>query len=622
MYHIKAYLRRNVILRYASILLIATFLLLLAIQYILQQTYTEELENNILQSEKKSMENMAMNLDAQMKPYMNVLYDTATAPELLLYLKEIKEGEPLSSKSRMQVQSFLKTKVMYTNKVLVLRVVGESGECIEYDKMGWASNQIKDNFWHEDIMDLYHRVKNTGTVQVSYGEDREYYAMLVHIGIPLVGDHLGKENVFSIVEATLNLDFLYDFFSKSSNDYVENYLVDQNGKILMCRNQSQMGMAFQDIVPKEEFIQLEKTVNRLGWKLYSEIDQTALLQSSSRLTNKVSLIYIVLIVFITVFAIILFRYITDPLRMLAGAMKDIGEGNLGIRMKVKGQDEVWQVVEKFNVMMEKLENYYEVNKQQYQSMLDMQKRKQEAEFEVLESYINSHFIFNTLNVINYQVLEAGNQKASRMIKGLANIMRYAFNSRLQYIYLYQEMLWVEQYLFLQSECTGEKLEFEVLMDEKISECAFRKMILQPFVENSIVHGLKNKKNGRILVQAKGISKGDSEAQMSSEKAEPARQSTEIDQVYILIEDNGCGISAEKQKNILYFLEKPDTMTTEGIGIVNVVTRLRHYFGESVRFRIQSAEGEGTRIEIVIPFMKLQKEGTGVVPVSKREEREI
>ncbi len=524
---IKSCLKAHVIFRYASFLLIETIALLTLIQYTLKQSYKEELKNNILQSERKSMENMALNLDAQMKPYLNILYDTATSPELLLYLEEMGEGEPLSSRNRMEIQNFLKRKVMYSNKVLMLMVVGESGECVAYNKMDWNQNFVREAFAYEEARILYERVKATGSVQVCYDREQGEASTIVHIGVPLVGNYLSRKDVFSVVAATLDLDFLYDFFSGNSSDYVENYLVDADGNILMCRDLSQIGTAFGKTVSRKEDIRLEKTVNALGWKLFSQINQDELLKSNAGLNNQVSLIYIFSILFSTGFAIFV--------------------------------------------------------------MLAMQKRVQEAEFEILESYINSHFIFNTLNVINYQVLESGNQKASRLIKGLANIMRYAFNSRLQYIYLYQEMLWVEQYLFLQSECNKRELRFEVLMEEDIAECAFRKMILQPFVENSIVHGLKDRANGKILVQAKGIGNG---------------------QVQIVVADNGWGIPEERRKTILKCIKNLENLSTGGIGIINVVTRLKYYFGEGVDFRIQSKEGEGTRIEITVPYTKLETMSAG------------
>lgn len=582
---IKSYLQTHIIVRYASLLLMVTLTLLAVIQYLLKQSYVESLKDNTLQNEKRSMENMAENLDVRMKPYLEVLYDTATEPELLTYVDAMKRGEALNFKECIRVQEFLKNKVVRSNKVLSLMVIGKSGEQIEYSKMDWTQNQTREFFETKDALDLYERVKESGTVEVTY-ETMGGLATRIHVGVPLLGQSLAKKNIFSIVAAVLNVDFLYDFFSQNASEYVENYLVDQNGKILMCKDQSRIGTVFREAVLEGGYIELEKTVNHLGWKLYSEIDETKLLKDSTQIANRMSLLYISVILCLIGSAIFIFQQIINPMRMLAVAMKDIGEGNMGMRMEVKGQDEVWQVIEKFNIMMEKLENYYEVNRQQYKKMLDMQTRAQKAEFEVLESYINSHFIFNALNVINYQTLQEGNQEASRMIKGLANIMRYAFNSRMQEIYLYQEMLWVEQYLFLQSECNGKKLQFEILMDEKISECKFRKMVLQPFVENSIIHGLKGKTDGRILVQAKSMEGG---------------------RVRIVIEDNGCGMEKERQERILHLIEYPDRTNTEGIGIINVVTRMKYYFGEQFQFYMQSVKDEGTKIELIIPFTVVKKE---------------
>ncbi len=86
-------------------------------------------------------------------------------------------------------------------------------------------------------------------------------------------------------------------------------------------------------------------------------------------------------------------------------MHDVGRGQFGIRIPVKGEDEIWQVVEQFNKMSIRLERYEERNRQQNEEKLKMQKLHWQTEMEVLESYINSHFIFNTLNFINYRAID-------------------------------------------------------------------------------------------------------------------------------------------------------------------------------------------------------------------------
>ena len=118
---------------------------------------------------------------------------------------------------------------------------------------------------------------------------------------------------------------------------------------------------------------------------------------------------------------------------------------------------MWRIVAGYNRMMDRLEGYYETNMRYYQRLLDVERRKNQAEMAMLESHINAHFLFNTLNAINYQALEAGNRQVSVSIKHLANIMRYAFNSRLKNVRLYQEAAWVEQYLQMQKERLGEGL---------------------------------------------------------------------------------------------------------------------------------------------------------------------
>lgn len=178
-------------------------------------------------------------------------------------------------------------------------------------------------------------------------------------------------------------------------------------------------------------------------------------------------------------------------------------------------------------------------------------------------------------------------------------MRYAFNNQLKYVYLYQEMMWLEQYLYLQEICMEGKLSFDISMDDEIVMWPFRKMLLQPFVENSIIHGIKPKGEGNILISAVRY---------------------EGNRLRIMIGDNGCGMDGDMLERMRRRLLHPQEEREQGIGLSNVASRIYYFFGETAVIRIYSEKGKGTRIVLILPY----PENTGDdldKPKEENEERE-
>ena len=199
---------------------------------------------------------------------------------------------------------------------------------------------------------------------------------------------------------------------------------------------------------------MAQPINTVGWTLHLLVDRAALLSDLSDTSASITLVYLLAALALVGFSLLATHYALSPMRKLSAAMEEAGRGNLKSRVPVEGRYELWRIVAGYNRMMDRLEGYYETNMRYYQRLLDVERRKNQAEMAMLESHINAHFLFNTLNAINYQALEAGNRQVSVSIKHLANIMRYAFNSRLKNVRLYQEAAWVEQYLQMQKERLG------------------------------------------------------------------------------------------------------------------------------------------------------------------------
>ena len=251
------------------------------------------------------------------------------------------------------------------------------------------------------------------------------------------------------------------------------------------------------------------------------------------------------------------------------------------RIEIKGTHEIWQLANEYNEMMHAIRKMNRQVEGQHLEVVESLKMKQRAEREALESQINAHFICNTLNAINYEAIESGNYKVSTLLKKLSNILRYTFDQKHQNVYMYQEITWIEQYLYLQKERLENVFDYSIEFNHEYDQWPCRKLMLQPFVENSILHGFEGREEGG-MIHITGTGMGE--------------------YLCLSIEDNGMGMTREREKIIQEALSNPVISKEKevGIGISNVVTRMKMYYGSKLQVSLETSYGKGCRFTFLIP----------------------
>ena len=278
------------------------------------------------------------------------------------------------------------------------------------------------------------------------------------------------------------------------------------------------------------------------------------------------------------------RRVLRPIKSIGEAMKEIQGGNQERKIPVEGTNELWQLTEQYNDMVDALhQQREEVQRNFEEKTLSIQQRNQ-AERQALESQIDAHFICNTLNAINYNVLEAGNFEVAEMLRNLSDILRYTFSKKGENVTLGQEFRWVEQYLSLQKFRLMERFEYEIDFPEEYSEWPCCRLFIQPFVENSILHGFANIQRGG-LIRVTGR--------------------PDADRFRVEIRDNGCGIDQQISSVIQQSLRGEHSLELagngNGIGIRNVVTRMKMFFGERFQVELETEIGKGTAFTFWLPL---------------------
>lgn len=569
---IRDYFKTHVIVRMTMTVMAVLLILIMIMQNVFQTYSMEQLQKEVLDREERNVGNVSDKVQLSLNTYLEVLYDLATEDEINNILVGLGDSE-VSLYNEQQITRTIKRRLIINNYMLAVKVVNEEGDSFGYDKaVLYGSTVTQKEARKSELEKLYSEVteKKGPCFARSSMED------IVYIGVPMLWVKQG----YQILVMELNLNFLHDMFQKMSSEGVRYYLKDEDNNVLMCADKEYIGKKINE---KGEKLSVDAELKKENWTVLAVIDKDILTQDSRKLFDLFNMLWTILVMGVGVLLIITLRHAVKPLWLLISSMHDVGRGQFGIRIPVKGEDEIWQVVEQFNKMSIRLERHEERNRQQNEEKLKMQKLHWQTEMEVLESYINSHFIFNTLNFINYRAIEQGNHDISILIKKLSNIMRYAFNNQLKCIYLYQEIMWLEQYLYLQEICMEGKLSFDISLDDEIVSWPFRKMLLQPFVENSIIHGIKPRGGrGFILVSASKLKEG---------------------WIVITISDNGQGMTEEEKKEIQEKLDHPEGKREGGIGLSNVANRIYHFFGREAQIRVESEPDQGTKFILTLPYPK-------------------
>ncbi|MDO5425972.1 MAG: sensor histidine kinase [Eubacteriales bacterium] len=265
--------------------------------------------------------------------------------------------------------------------------------------------------------------------------------------------------------------------------------------------------------------------------------------------------------------------VTKPLKKVNHAMVKFQKGDFSQQVEVGMHDEVGEVAECFNQMVKDIKLLIDEN-------YVMELREKESELMALQAQINPHFLYNTLDSLYWQAQEADNEEIAENILALSNLFRQVLGEGKSVTTVGQECRLVEEYLKVQKMRFTKRLEYQMDIEERMQEAVIPKLILQPFVENAIVHGFENTDAPcRIYVGCRSIPGG----------------------MEFVVEDTGIGMSKEQVDSIL---EMDDTEAYKGqrvgrYAIKNVRERLTLMYRENFKMLVESEPGRGTKITLRI-----------------------
>jgi len=321
-----------------------------------------------------------------------------------------------------------------------------------------------------------------------------------------------------------------------------------------------------------KYIFRTEMLNANDWYLTSLVPQSSILQ-------KQQILYLTLL--ITLFGIALVSYglaystIKSSLKrifILNKEMKRVESGDLSHKIKPEGSDEIGELMSSFQAMTLRM-------KEMIDEKYRMGKEVKNAELKALQAQINPHFLYNSLDLVNCLAIQHDVPEIADMINSLVEFYKLSLNRGQEILSLYDELRHVQTYVRIQNMRFEKKIRLEIIEEPWMKKYAILKIILQPLVENSIMHGILEKEDSR------------GEIKISSDLKD--------NRIYITIEDDGVGMSLNQIENLLKETNEVRHRGS-GYGVKNINERIKLYYGAEYGLVFESRENKGTTVTVSIP----------------------
>ncbi len=319
-----------------------------------------------------------------------------------------------------------------------------------------------------------------------------------------------------------------------------------------------------------------------GWKLVEIIPYASLTSELDQYILYTIIIFSSALAFIILFSISGTRHIMSPLNRLKDSMVAVQHGNYDVELPVESKDEIGQLALTYNLMLTRI-------KQLIEEIYITEQKKRETELLVLQTQINPHFLYNTLNSIHWMAVVHGLNNISDMVNSLVAILRYSLNKFSTYTTLKIETDMLEPYLFIQNVRFSNGISFSSSIPKEFERCQIPRLLLQPLVENAISHGLRPMGGkGHIHINC----------------------TAENNRLLIDVTDNGVGLPEPVPEYTEYKKLKPMFPASSdelSIGLENTFNRIRLYFGNDYGLYFQSFAKKGTTVRVVLPISYAEEE---------------
>jgi two-component system sensor histidine kinase YesM len=579
-----------------AIKLISTSFILIAIplaiaSYLTFTSYSASIQKNTGKYQMDVVKELTANIDTYMNELNLLTLMPYQSPEILKYLADRPQSDPiLSFNDRVTLEEFSK-RVFANGRVdisglTLFKMSGGTYTTLSEEQANFSLRNVEEEPWYEKVSKTG-KVVYVGTFNKNaLDTNNQVYSFSRKIRSVDTGKVLGyvmldvDKNIIRNKMETISNNNKNILIVDNAGSIVYKsmeYVIDSN-KVLQYRG---AGTVVYKQSNDTELLSYY-TSPLTGWTMMEMVPLATLLQDTVKVRNYIILIGMVCLLLAVLISTALAVRITNPISELRNLMKKVVLGDLNVSIPISSRDEIGQLSQSFNIMVSKLSD---LGYRLYESEI----REKNAQISALQSQINPHFLYNTLGSISMYAEIQGNREVVKMTNNLSKLLRYSINSQKSQVLLEQELEHVKGYMAIQQIRFEDKIQFHVEVEPELFSYSVIRFILQPIVENSIVHGI-DKGNGYGTIVLKGKKQGDN--------------------MVITIQDDGAGMTAAQLQNLLdkrFYLNESEE-GTGGHGLMNVHRRIVLRYGNPYGIKIESSLEHGTTISLTLPLIEANLQG--------------
>lgn len=378
----------------------------------------------------------------------------------------------------------------------------------------------------------------------------------------------------------------YEYFDQPENADISKLCLIRNGSIVASGSLSQMGTVFDKNGRYEQWTQKRNSAGAdreniyiyceggfSGCGIFAQVKRSVILSDLRDMRKYIAGIVAGLGVLALAASIYLTRIVYRPIQKLTVAMQQVSEGEIDTRAEVVSRDEIGMAAEEFNRMLDRIEELIA-------RLIQEEQMKKDAELEALQYQITPHFMYNTLNSLKCYAVIHGQKEIAGVIEDFVELLQTCISKKGTFLTVAEEMQVLHSYIRLQEFRSGETFQVQYETAQEAEQCLVPRLLLQPLVENAILHGMDLKRGQSHLL---------------------IRASVQDGILYLEVKDNGRGMSEEQIRELLTKKVKK-TKGLTAVGIPNVRDRLKLYYGEKAELSYEST-GEGTTAKIYLPEIR-------------------
>ncbi|MBO0993366.1 sensor histidine kinase [Bacillus sp. SD088] len=581
---------KKVKIKLLGIYLVVTVIPILLIGLYLNYSMRDVVLNNTINEVNANVDKLEMRL--------NTILDRAINISDQIYISnDLKKVLGQEYKNNLEIYNAYATYPIFTNYLRYYNEIGNirfymTKEMITNSQFVYADQETRNQDWYQKA------VERQGRISWEYMQDKWTENAYLTLTRSVYGDDRELLGVLAIEISPNNLTAI------SKSELFDVFVSLDNKKIVHSKDPSYLGQDPSFIKKadiQEESIIYDTEFKEEKYKIYlrsfkpsktleNQIQITALIpiedvikDSKSVLYNGFLIVMICLIISITLIGLFI-RSFDKRVHLLRNAMNNIAKGNFAIKERKLGGDEIGQAYDDLVLTADSIKQLinevyvHKINEEQWK------RRQKESEFKMLSSQINPHFLYNTLEMIRMKALISKDQEVARSVMLLSQMMRSSLEVSDQPILLESEINLIKTYLEIQKMRFGDRVNFSIDIECDIQDYYIFPLLLQPVVENSIIHGI------------------DQEMEASMVKIKVFKTA---DNLVIEVRDNGVGIASDALILLKKGLDESEDNTrySSGIGMNNVNKRIKLYYGEAYGVDIESEHGIGTVVTLFLPSKK-------------------